>query len=207
MEPVVIGVAGGTGSGKTTVAQEILRRAGTGQISLIQHDAYYKDLGDLPPPQRAMQNFDHPDALDNKLLIAPLKDLKAGRVVQIPVYDFTTHTRTGLTRPIEPHRVILMEGILIFADAALRRLMDVKIYVDTDADIRFIRRLQRDIAERGRTMESVIRQYLATVRPMHREFVEPSKRYADIIIPEGGFNEVATEMIAARIKTLLEATE
>jgi uridine kinase len=207
MEPVVIGVAGGTGSGKTTVAQEILRRAGTQQISLIQHDAYYKDLSDLPPAQRAMQNFDHPDALDNGLLIAHLKELKAGRVVRIPVYDFTTHTRTNQTRPIEPHRVILMEGILIFADEALRRLMDVKIYVDTDADIRFIRRLQRDISERGRTMESVIRQYLATVRPMHQEFVEPSKRYADIIIPEGGFNEVAMEMIAARIKTLLEAVE
>ena len=151
-----------------------------------------------------MRNFDHPDALDNELLTAHLKQLKAGRAVEMPIYDFTTHTRTGQTQRVEPHRVILMEGILIFADEFLRPLMDVKIYVDTDADIRFIRRLQRDIAERGRTMESVIHQYLATVRPMHEQFVEPSKRYADIIIPEGGFNEVAMDMIAARIKALLE---
>lgn len=203
MEPVVIGVAGGTGSGKTTVAREILRRAGTDQISLIQHDAYYKDLSQLPLAQRAMQNFDHPDALDNGLLIAHLQELKASRAVDIPVYDFTTHTRTAETLRVEPRRVILVEGILLFADSALRQLMDVKIYVDTDADIRFVRRLQRDIAERGRTMDSVIHQYLATVRPMHREFVEPSKRYADVIIPEGGFNEVAMDMIAARIKALL----
>jgi uridine kinase len=207
MESVVIGVAGGTGSGKTTVAREILRRAGTDQISLIQHDAYYKDLSGLPPAQRAMQNFDHPDALDNALLIAHLQELKAGRPIPIPVYDFTTHTRTNETRRIEPRRVILVEGILIFADEELRRLMDVKIYVDTDGDIRFIRRLQRDIADRGRTMESVIRQYLATVRPMHQEFVEPSKRYADVIIPEGGFNEVAMEMISARIRALLGSDE
>jgi uridine kinase len=207
MEPVVIGVAGGTGSGKTTVAREILRRAGTDQISLIQHDAYYRDLSDLSPAQRAMQNFDHPDALDNGLLIAHLQELKASHTVDIPVYDFTTHTRTAQTLRVEPHRVILLEGILLFADSALRQLMDVKIYVDTDADIRFIRRLQRDIAERGRTMESVIRQYLSTVRPMHQEFVEPSKRYADVIIPEGGFNEVAMEMIAARIRALLGGNE
>jgi uridine kinase len=204
METVVIGMAGGTGSGKTTVAREILRRAGTEQISLIQHDAYYKDLGDLPLTQRAMQNFDHPDALDNDLLITHLKELKAGRAIEVPVYDFTTHTRTKETRHVEPRRVILVEGILIFADEALRRLMDVKIYVDTDADIRFIRRLQRDIAERGRTMDSVIHQYLATVRPMHQEFVESSKRFADVIIPEGGFNEVAMDLVAARIKTLLD---
>ena len=203
MEPVVVGVAGGTGSGKTTVAREILRRAGTDQISLIQHDAYYKDLRALPMAQRAMQNFDHPDALDNSLLIVHLQELKAGRPVEVPVYDFTTHARTTQTLRVEPHRVILLEGILIFSDEALRELMDVRIYVDTDADIRFIRRLQRDIAERGRTMESVIHQYLATVRPMHQEFVEPSKRHANVIIPEGGFNEVAMEMIAARIRALL----
>ena len=205
--PVVIGVAGGTGSGKTTVAREILQRAGTERISLIQHDSYYKDLGDLPLAQRAMRNFDHPDALDNALLIKHLNQLKEGRSVRVPVYDFTTHTRTGQTQLVEPNRIILIEGILIFADPDLRRLMDVKIYVDTDADIRFIRRLQRDIAERGRTMESVVHQYLATVRPMHQEFVEPSKRYADVIIPEGGFNEVAMDMVAARIKTLLEAND
>jgi len=203
MEPVVVGVAGGTGSGKTTVAAEILKRAGTDQISLIQHDAYYKDLSGLPMAQRTMQNFDHPDALDNELLIEHLQELKAGRPVEVPVYDFTTHSRTDRTLRVEPHRVIVVEGILIFADEALRSLMDVRIYVDTDADIRFIRRLQRDIAERGRTMESVIHQYLATVRPMHQEYVEPSKRHANVIIPEGGFNEVAMEMIAARIRALL----
>jgi uridine kinase len=203
MEPVVVGVAGGTGSGKTTVAAEILRRAGTDHIALIQHDAYYKDLSNLPMAQRTLQNFDHPDALDNDLLIAHLQELKAGRPVDVPVYDFTTHSRTSETLRVAPHRVIVVEGILIFADEALRSLMDVRIYVDTDADIRFIRRLERDIAERGRTMDSVIHQYLATVRPMHQEFVEPSKRYANVIIPEGGFNEVAMEMIAARIRALL----
>jgi uridine kinase len=203
MEPVVVGVAGGTGSGKTTVAQAILDRAGTSQISLIQHDAYYKDLGDLPPAHRALRNFDHPDALDNQLLIAHLNKLKSGQPVEMPVYDFTTHTRTSETQTVKPSRVILVEGILILADAALRELMDVKIYVDTDADIRLIRRIQRDLAERGRTLDSVIHQYRATVRPMHEQFVEPSKRHADIIIPEGGFNEVAMDLIAARIKALL----
>lgn len=207
MEPVIIGVAGGTGSGKTTVANEILRRAGTERITLIQHDAYYRDLGHLPLEQRAMQNFDHPDSLENELLVAHLQALKAGRAVEVPVYDFTTHTRTTRTRRVEPQPVILLEGILIFADEALRRLMDVKIYVDTDSDIRFIRRLERDIAERGRTMDSVIHQYMVTVRPMHQEFVEPSKRYADMIIPEGGFNEVAMDMIAARIKALVSGAE
>jgi len=207
MEPVIIGVAGGTGSGKTTIAHAVLERAGARRISLIQHDAYYRDLGDLPLAQRAAQNFDHPDSLENELLIAHLTKLKQSQPVDVPVYDFTTHTRTSETRRIGPNAVIIVEGILIFADEALRRQMDVKIYVDTDADIRFIRRLQRDVAERGRTVESVIRQYMATVRPMHQEFVEPSKRFADIIIPEGGFNEVAIDMVASRIKTLLEAAK
>lgn len=203
-QPVIIGVAGGSGSGKTTVARAILKRAGTEQIALIEHDAYYRDLGDLPLAQRIIRNFDHPDALDNELLIAHLKELKAGQPIEIPIYDFTTHTRTGQTRRVNPNRVILVEGILILTDEALRQLMDVKIFVDTHADIRFIRRLQRDIAERDRTMESVIHQYLTTVRPMHEQFVEPTKRYADIIIPEGGFNEVAMDVIAGRIKTLLD---
>ena len=207
MEPVIIGVAGGTGSGKTTIAHAVLERAGARRISLIQHDAYYRDLGNLPLAQRAAQNFDHPDSLENELLIAHLTRLKQSRPVDVPVYDFTTHTRTSETRRIGPNAVIIVEGILIFADEALRRQMDVKIYVDTDADIRFIRRLQRDVAERGRTVESVIRQYMTTVRPMHQEFVEPSKRFADIIIPEGGFNEVAIDMVASRIKTLLEAAK
>jgi uridine kinase len=202
-KPVVVGVAGGSGSGKTTVAREILRRAGTERISLIQHDAYYKDLSSLPQAQRAMQNFDHPDSLDNDLLFDHLKALKAGQAIDMPVYDFTTHIRTEQIQRVEAYRVILVEGILLFADPSLRKLMDVKIYVDTDSDIRFIRRLERDIAERGRTTQSVIHQYMATVRPMHQEFVEPSKRFADVIIPEGGFNEVAMELIAARIRALL----
>ena len=201
--PVIIGVAGGTGSGKTTVAMRILERVGAEHVAYIPHDAYYRDLSHLPPALRAQVNFDHPDSLETELLIEHLKQLKAGRSVEIPVYDFTTHTRTAETRRVGPAPVILVEGILVFAEPALRELFDVKLYVDTDADIRLIRRLQRDVQERGRTFESVIRQYLSTVRPMHLEFVEPSKRYADVIIPEGGFNEVAIEMVAARIRGLL----
>lgn len=202
--PIIIGVAGGTGSGKTTVAQAILERVGRDRIAYIQHDSYYRDQSHLPSEERTRINFDHPDALETALLVQHLKELRAGHPVEVPVYDFTTHTRTSQTRRVEPRRVILVEGILIFADKALRDMMDVKIYVDTDADIRFIRRLERDIAERGRTMRSVIDQYLSTVRPMHLEFVEPSKRYADIIIPEGGFNTVALDMIIARIRAMLE---
>lgn len=204
MKPVIVGVAGGTGSGKTTVSHAILERVGRDRIAYIQHDSYYRDLSHLPLEERARVNFDHPDALENELLIQHLQQLIAGRPAEIPIYDFTTHTRRKETRTVLPHRVILLEGILIFADKTLREMMDVKIYVDTDADIRFIRRLERDIAERGRTMESVIRQYLETVRPMHLEFVEPSKRYADIIIPEGGFNTIAIDMVVARIEALLQ---
>ncbi len=204
MKPIIVGVAGGTGSGKTTVAQAILERVGRDRIAYIQHDSYYRDLSHLPLEERARVNFDHPDALENELLVQHLRQLCAGRPAEVPIYDFTTHTRRPETRTVYPHRVILVEGILIFADKTLRDMMDVKIFVDTDADIRFIRRLQRDIAERGRTMESVIRQYLETVRPMHLEFVEPSKRYADVIIPEGGFNTIAVEMVVARILAMLE---
>ncbi|MGB9724101.1 MAG: uridine kinase [Chloroflexia bacterium] len=204
MKPVIVGVAGGTGSGKTTVSHAILERVGRDRIAYIQHDSYYRDLSHLPLEERARVNFDHPDALENELLIQHLRQLIAGRPAEIPIYDFTTHTRRKETRTVLPHRVILLEGILIFADKTLREMMDVKIYVDTDADLRFIRRLERDIAERGRTMESVIRQYLETVRPMHLEFVEPSKRYADIIIPEGGFNTIAIDMVVARIEALLQ---
>jgi len=204
MRPIVIAVAGGTGSGKTTVAREILERVGAQHIAYIPHDAYYRSLSHLTPDQRAQVNFDHPDSLETELLIEHLKELRTGHAVEIPVYDFTTHTRTPHTRRVEPAPVILVEGILIFVAPELRKLFDVKIYVDTDADVRFIRRLQRDIQERGRTVESVCEQYLSTVRPMHLEFVEPSKRYADIIIPEGGFNEVAIEMVAARLRGMLE---
>ncbi len=202
--PITIAVAGGTGSGKTTIANEIVKRVGADQIAYIQHDSYYLDWGRLPLDPRNLPNFDHPDALETDLLIEHLQALKADRAVDIPVYDFTTHRRTPHTRRVEPHPVILVEGLLIFVEARLRALFDVKIFVDTDGDIRFIRRLRRDIAERGRSMESVVDQYLSTVRPMHLEFVEPSKRYADVIIPEGGFNTVALDMVVARIEGMLK---
>ena len=203
-QPVTIAVAGGTGSGKTTIADEIVKRVGADRIAYIQHDSYYYDLGRLPLDPRDRPNFDHPDALESDLLIAHLQALKAGQAVDVPVYDFTTHRRLAYTRHIEPHPVILVEGLLIFAEARLRELFDVKIYVDADSDLRFIRRLRRDIAERARSMESVVDQYLSTVRPMHLEFVEPSKRYANVIIPEGGFNTVALEMVVARIEGMLK---
>lgn len=203
MKPITIGVAGGTGSGKTTVALKILERVGFDRVAYLPHDAYYRDASHLPPTERARLNFDHPDSLDNDLLISQLKRLQAGESVEIPVYDFKTHSRLPETRHVDPQPAIMVEGILIFADKRLRELMDVKIFVDTDADIRFIRRLRRDIEERGRAPMSVIDQYLNTVRPMHLEFVEPSKRYADVIIPEGGHNEVAIEMVAARLRALV----
>lgn len=201
--PLVIGLAGGTGSGKTTVANVILQRVGAHRIAYVPHDAYYRNFSDLPRAQRDRINWDHPNSLDTDLMIQHVQALKAGRAVDLPVYDFTTHSRTAQTVRVEPQPIIIVEGILIFADARLRNLFDVKIFVDTDPDIRFIRRLQRDIAERGRTAESVIQQYLDTVRPMHLEFVEPSKRYADVVIPEGGLNEVAMDMVVARIAALL----
>ncbi len=196
---LTIGIAGGTGSGKTTVAQTILGDVAEGSVAYIAHDAYYKDLVDLPQMQRESLNFDHPDSLDTPLLIHHLRELQAGRAVDMPEYDFTRHARREQRRHVDPRSILLVEGILIFADPELRDLLDIKIFVDTDPDLRFIRRLQRDIAERGRTIESVIRQYLTTVRPMHLEFVEPSKRYADVIIPEGGFNRVALDMVVARV--------
>ncbi|HEY5158121.1 MAG TPA: uridine kinase [Anaerolineales bacterium] len=201
--PLVIGIAGGSGSGKTTVAQAILQRVGPDRISFLQHDAYYKDLSGLPLAQRIEVNFDHPNSLDSELLTQHIRDLRDGRPIEVPVYDFSHHSRTTKTYTVQARGVILIEGILIFAEPALRDLFDVKIYVDTDSDLRFIRRLQRDITERGRTTESVIKQYLNTVRPMHLEFVEPSKRYADVIIPEGGFNTAALDMVVARIETML----
>jgi len=204
MGAIIIGVAGGTGSGKTTVANAILDRVGAEHVAYIPHDAYYRDLRDLPTEQRERVNFDHPDSLETSLLIEHLKVLRSGEPVEVPIYDFTTHSRTAETRRVEPAPLILVEGILIFAEPELRKLMDVKLYVDTDADVRFIRRLRRDIQDRGRNFESVCRQYLNTVRPMHLEFVEPSKRYADVIIPEGGFNKVAIEMVATQLRRMLE---
>jgi uridine kinase len=201
--PLVIGIAGGSGSGKTTVAQTILQRVGPDRISFLQHDAYYKDLTGLPPAQRAEVNFDHPNSLDTELLTQHILRLKNGQPVEVPIYDFSTHSRTERTYTVQPRGVILVEGILIFTEAALRVLFNVKIFVDTDSDLRFIRRLERDISERGRTRETVVKQYLSTVRPMHLEFVEPSKRYADVVIPEGGFNAAALDMVVARIETML----
>lgn len=202
--PLVIGIAGGSGSGKTTVVQEILNRVGEEQIAYLQHDSYYKDLTGLPPTQRTEINFDHPDSLETDLLIQHIASLRDLKPVSVPIYDFAIDRRTDQTFSVEPKNVILVEGILIFTEPELRKLFDVKIFVDTDADLRFIRRLHRDITERSRTTEYVIRQYQTTVRPMHLEFVEPSKRYADVIIPEGGFNTVALDMVVARIETLLK---
>jgi uridine kinase len=202
--PVVVGVGGGTGSGKTTVADAILARVGRERVALIPHDAYYRDLSHLPFEDRVKTNFDHPDSLETELLVAHLDALCAGRAAEVPVYDFSTHTRTDEMRRVAPRPVVLVEGILVFVERALRDRFDIKVYVDADADLRFIRRLQRDIVERGRTMASVIAQYLDTVRLMHLEFVEPSKRYADVIIPRGGFNEVAVDMVATRVMAMIE---
>jgi uridine kinase len=201
---LVIGIAGGTGSGKTTVADYILQAVGPENISFLPHDAYYRELEGLSQAERAKVNFDHPSSLETELLIDHINQLKAGNIIQLPHYDFRTHTRTGDSTPVIPHQILVIEGILIFAEPELRKLFDLLIYVDTDADIRFIRRLRRDIEERGRTTESVIRQYLETVRPMHLEFVEPSKRYAHVIIPEGGYNTVALDLIVARIQAMLQ---
>jgi uridine kinase len=204
LTPVTIGVAGGSGSGKTTVSNAILERVGTEHIAYIEHDAYYKDIRDLPFPPNEIINFDHPDSLETALLIEHIQQLKQGRPAEVPIYDFTHNRRTSEVKIVEPQPIILVEGILIFAEPDLRKLFDVRIFVDTAPDIRFIRRLRRDITERGRTVESVIDQYLHSVRPMHLDFVEPSKRYADVIIPEGGYNLVAVEMVAARIRNMLE---
>jgi uridine kinase len=205
--PLVIGIAGGSGSGKTTVAQSILQRVGPERIAYLQHDEYYKDLSGLPPAQRALINFDHPNSLETSLLVQHIEKLIDNQPVNVPIYDFATHSRTERSFTVNPRRVVLVEGILIFAEQILRDLFDVKIFVDTDPDLRFIRRLQRDLSERGRTTESVITQYLNTVRPMHLEFVEPSKRYADVIIPEGGFNNAALDMVVSRIESLLNKSQ
>ena len=206
-QSLVIGIAGGTGSGKTTVANVILERVGKNHIAYLPHDAYYRELNELPPDQKAAVNFDHPDSLETELMVEHIDKLRNGQFIELPIYNFSTHSRTGKTIRVDPQRVIIVEGILIFAIPELRKMFDVKIFVDTNADVRFIRRLQRDITERGRTTEMVIHQYLTTVRPMHLEFAEPSKRYANIIIPEGGLNAVAMDMVIARIESLLNKPE
>ena len=201
--PLVIGIAGGTGSGKTTIADVILDRVGAEHLAVLPHDAYYRDLRDLSAPQRETVNFDHPESLDTSLMIEHLGLLKRWEPVEIPIYDFTRHERTRETLRVDPQPVILVEGILVFVEPRLLELFDVRIFVDTPPDVRFIRRLTRDIEERGRSMESVIEQYQLTVRPMHEEFVEPSKRHADVIIPEGGLNTAAMDMVVARVSSLL----
>ena len=206
-EPLVIAIAGGSGSGKTTVANSILNRVGPLRIAYLPHDAYYRDLSHLPEVQRREVNFDHPNSLESDLMLQHIMQLKRWEPVNLPIYDFTIHTRTDRTLRVGPRPVFLVEGILIFAEPELRKVCDVKIFVDTDADLRFIRRLQRVFIEGTRSTENVISQYLSTVRPMHMDFVEPSKRYADVIIPEGGFNAVALDMVIARIEALLPAED
>lgn len=200
---MIIGICGGTGSGKTTVARRILENVSREKVAYLQHDNYYRNLGDMPVELRHQINFDHPDALDNELFLNHVRALRAGESVEVPVYDFSTHTRQAETVRIEPRPIVIVEGILIFVDAALRELMDLKIFVDTADDLRFIRRLQRDVSDRGRSVEMVISQYLETVRPMHERFVAPSRRFADVIIPEGGYNDVGVDLISGRIEARL----
>ena len=200
---MIIGICGGTGSGKTTVANRILESVSRDEVIFLQQDSYYRNLDQLPLDYRRIANFDHPDAIDNDLLVEHLRALKRGEAVELPVYDFRTHTRLPQTLHTEPRPIIIIEGILIFAEKRLLDEMDIKVYVDTPDDIRFIRRLRRDVRERGRTVDSVIEQYLSTVRPMHMQFVEPSKRCADVIIPEGGHNVVSIGLISGRIRESL----
>jgi uridine kinase len=199
----VIGVAGGSGSGKTTVVRRIVDSLGPDQVTLLQHDRYYRDRNDLRLEERAALNYDHPNSLETDLLVRHVHELKKGHPVDVPSYDFTRHARLSEIETFQPRRALIVEGILVFTDAALRDLMDIKVFVDTDSDTRFIRRLQRDVAERGRTMDSVIDQYQSTVKPMHLEFVEPSKRYADVIIPLGGHNTVAVDLLLTMLRSVV----
>jgi uridine kinase len=200
--PYIIGVAGGTGSGKSTTARNVLEAVGWERVVHLQHDSYYFDLHDMPASMRAKVNYDHPDSYDTELMMQHIQQLADGMAIDKPIYDFATHSRLEQTERVEPRPVILIEGILVFAEARLRDLMDIKVFVDTDPDIRIIRRIVRDIKERGRSIDSVVDQYLNTVRPMHMEFVEPSKRFADIVIPEGGNNQVALDMLITKIKSI-----
>lgn len=200
---ILIGIAGGSGSGKTLVARTIVRELGSDRVVVIDQDSYYKNLEDVPFRDREARNFDHPDAFDNELLRRHIRDLLDGRAVEQPIYDYNEHRRLDETRSIGEHLVIVLEGILIFLDPDLRALMDIKLFIDADNDVRFIRRLKRDITERGRSVDSIIRQYEQSVRPMHMQFVEPCKRYADLIIPEGGHNKVAIDLVKTKIRDLL----
>jgi uridine kinase len=200
---ILIGIAGGSGSGKTLVARTIYRELGSDKVLIVDQDSYYKDLDEVPVRERDQRNFDHPDSFDSELLQNHIRDLLDGKTVEQPIYDYTRHARTQETRTIGEHVIIVLEGILIFYDPRLREMMDIKVFIDADADVRFIRRLSRDIHERGRSADTVIRQYQDSVRPMHQQFVEPTKRYADIIIPEGGHNTVAIDLLKVKIKDLL----
>lgn len=203
MEPLVIGVAGGSGSGKTTVVNHIMNAVGEDRMLLLQHDSYYRDLKHLSFEERTQHNFDHPSSLETELMIRHIKALREGYQVEIPIYDFTQHIRKEQTRTVDAKKIILIDGILIFSEKELREQMDIKLYVDTDDDIRLLRRIRRDIVERNRELENVLDQYEQTVRPMHLEFVEPSKRYADLIIPRGGENKIALDMVNALIQERL----
>ncbi len=202
-QTMIIGIAGGTGSGKTTITRKLKERFGD-DVSVIYHDSYYKRRDDLTYEERVKLNYDHPDAFDTGLMVRDLRELRAGRAVQCPVYDYAAYNRTDRTQEIRPTKVVIAEGILIFHHPELREEMDIKIFVDTDADVRILRRILRDVRERGRTLESVVGQYLATVKPMHEEYVQPSRRYADIIIPEGGHNLVALDMLVQRIRSHIQ---
>jgi uridine kinase len=204
MSPLVVGIAGGTGSGKTTVAKTINAALPSDKVAMIEYDAYYRDRPDLQPEERAQLNFDHPDSLEADLLVEHLSLLKQGERVDLPIYDFKTHRRLQSSRPIDAAPVVIVEGILVFVDPRVRERLDMKIFVDTDADIRVFRRIRRDMEQRGRTFESIRDQYYRTVRPMHLQFVEPSKRWADLIIPEGGNNRVALDLIIAKLRSVLE---
>jgi uridine kinase len=200
---ILIGIAGGSGSGKTLVARTIVRDLGSSRVAIIDQDSYYRDLDDIPMADRDLRNFDHPEAFDNELLKKHIRDLLDGKPVEQPIYDYTRHARLKETQPVGDHLVIVLEGILIFGDEELRDMMDIKLFIDADADVRLVRRIERDVKERGRSIETILRQYQATVRPMHLQFVEPSKRYADLIVPEGGHNRVAIDLMKVKIKDLL----
>lgn len=202
---ILIGIAGGSASGKTMVAERILGQLGSRKVVIIKQDSYYRDIAHLPLEERRRQNFDHPDALDRELLAEQLRTLLQGGAIRMPVYDFKRHLRMKKTLPVYGAQIIIVEGILILDDPVLRALMDIKVYIDTDADVRLIRRIRRDVTVRGRTLESVLDQYDLSVRPMHLQFVEPSKRWADVIIPEGGHNEVAIDLLVTKVRSILEA--
>lgn len=206
-KPLMIGIAGGSGSGKSTVTQELIDLIGAEKVTLIQQDSYYKDQSHLPLEERMKTNYDNPLSFDEALLVAHLKDLKMGKTIQIPQYDYTVHNRKKDFIELKADKIIILEGILILAEESIRDLLDIKVFVDTDADVRIIRRILRDIKERSRSLESIILQYMSTVRPAHLQFVEPSKRYADIIIPEGGYNKVAIDLLVTKIKNVLSQGE